>query len=220
MILYGRYRSPFTRRVAISLRLLGMEYEHRPLTAWTHLDDVRAVNPVGRIPALQLDSGEVLFDSGAILDYLDQIAGPERGLVPPREPERHEVLKVAACAMGALEKIVAALYEQTMHPPEKIHLPWIRHNEDQATSALAWLGAHYISPAVPRDKITQAEVTTVAMFDFARIVNPQLVREGRYANLDALIAHCDAFPEFAATLPVGEADKANPALPGSGQEGS
>src|SRR5918992_2483074 len=107
MILIGRYRSPFTRRVAIAMRLLGFEYEHRPHTAWRNLAEVRAVNPVGRVPALIRDSGETLFDSNAILDYLDQIAGPQRALVPPREPERHRVLRLVACAFGALEKIVA-----------------------------------------------------------------------------------------------------------------
>ena len=83
MILVGRYRSPFTRRVAISMQLLGIEYEHRPHTAWSNLAEVRAVNPVGRVPALILDSGEALFDSSAILDYIDQLAGPQRALVPP-----------------------------------------------------------------------------------------------------------------------------------------
>ena len=141
MILVGRYRSPFTRRVAIAMRLLGFEYEHRPYTAWSNLDQVRAVNPVGRVPALVLDSGETLFDSSAILDYLDQLAGPERALLPVQEPERHRVLRISACALGVLEKVVAALYERTMHPPEKVHAPWVQHNEAQARSGLEWLGA-------------------------------------------------------------------------------
>src|ERR1700682_2700267 len=136
MILVGRYRSPFTRRVAISMQLLGIAYEHRPHTTWRNLKEVRAVNPVGRVPALVLDTGETLFDSSAILDYLDQLAGPKCSLVPPKEPQRHEVLRVVACAMGVLEKVVAALYEQTMRPETKIHYPWLQHNEGQAQSGL------------------------------------------------------------------------------------
>jgi glutathione S-transferase len=215
MILFGRYRSPFTRRVAVSMRLLGMQYEHRPMTTWTHLDQVRAVNPVGRIPALQLDSGELLFDSYAILDYLDQLAGPAKALTPAMEPERHQVQRVVACAMGALEKIVAALYEHTMHPREKVHQPWVQHNEGQAGWALAWLEQYYASPANRGGKITQAEITTVIACDFARIVNPSLAAVGRYPALDALIAHCDAQAAFAATMPLAEVDKANPVLPGA-----
>lgn len=43
MILVGRYRSPFTRRVAISMRLLGFSYEHRPQTTWRNLAEVREI---------------------------------------------------------------------------------------------------------------------------------------------------------------------------------
>jgi glutathione S-transferase len=213
VILVGRYRSPFTRRVAISLRQLGFSYEHRPITTWTHLLDVRAVNPVGRIPALILDSGEALFDSVAVLDYLDQLAGPERALVPMNEPERHEVLRVVACAMGALEKIVAALYEHTMHPPEKVHQPWVAHNEDQAQSGLAWLDARAREHWLAVGRLTQADITTTAMFDFARIVNPALVSVGRYPRLEHLSAQCNALPAFAKTQPKSSLDQPNPSLP-------
>jgi glutathione S-transferase len=213
MVLIGRYRSPFTRRVAISMRLLGIAYEHRPHTAWRNLQEVRAVNPVGRVPALILDCGEPLFDSSAILDYLDQIAGPERALVPLREPERHRVLRVTACALGALEKVVAALYEQTMHPPEKVHQPWIAHNEGQARCGLEWLASQALSPWLAGDRLTQADITTVVMYDFTRLVNPGLIADGRYPGIDQLAARCNDLPAFAETRPVGEVDQANPALP-------
>ena len=212
MMLIGRYRSPFTRRVAVTLRLLGIDYEHRPYTAWSHLGEVRAVNPVGRIPALILDSGEILFDSSAILDYLDQIAGAERALVPSAEPARHEVLRIIACALGALEKVVAALYEQTMRPAEKYHLPWIEHNESQARSALEWLAALPQSPWLAGDRLTQADITTVVMLDFTRIVNPQLIA-GKYPQLDALASRCTALAAFKETVPDSALDQSNPALP-------
>lgn len=213
MILIGRYRSPFTRRVAIAMRLLGLEYEHRPHTTWRNLAEVRAANPVGRVPALILGSGETLFDSTAILDYLDQIAGPERALVPAREPDRHRVLRLVACALGALEKVVAALYEQTMHPPEKVHQPWVAHNESQALSALDWLAKTVPSPWLAGARLTQADITTVVTYDFARIVNPRLIPDGRYPSIDRLAARCGDLPAFADTRPVAEVDQANPSLP-------
>ncbi|HEX9278593.1 MAG TPA: glutathione S-transferase family protein [Casimicrobiaceae bacterium] len=213
MILLGRYRSPFTRRVAISLRCLGIEYEHRPFTAWTHLDEVRAVNPVGRIPALILDSGERLFDSAAILDYLDHLVGPARALVSADEPERREVLRVVACAMGALEKVVAALYEHTMRPAGKVHQPWIAHNEAQARGGIAWLEEQASGGWLAANRLTQADITTTAMFDFTRIVNPGLVPAGAYPRLDTLSAYCNTLPAFAETQPTSAVDRADPALP-------
>ena len=213
MILLGRYRSPFTRRVAISLRCLGIDYEHRPITAWTQLDDVRAVNPVGRIPALILNSGERLFDSAAILDYLDHLVDPTRALVPADEPERREVLRVVACAMGALEKVVAALYEHTMRPAAKVHQPWIAHNEAQARGGIAWLDARPGERWLAVDHLTQADITTTAMFDFTRIVNPGLVPAGAYPRLDGLSTYCNTLPAFAETQPTSAVDRADPALP-------
>lgn len=115
--------------------------------------------------------------------------------------------------MGALEKVVAALYEQTMHPPEKVHAPWVEHNEAQSRSALAWLDAITATPWLAIGRLTQADVTAVAMFDFARIVNPPLVPAGAYPRLDALSAHCNRLPAFASTQPVSAVDQANPALP-------
>jgi glutathione S-transferase len=123
------------------MRILDIPYEHLPYTAWSQLNAVREVNPVGRVPALVLDSGESLFDSTAILDYLDQLVGPKRSLAPASGPERRRVLRVTACALGVLEKVVAALYERTMHPPEKVHDPWVKHNENQARSGLDWLNS-------------------------------------------------------------------------------
>ena len=212
MILIGRYRSPFTRRVAISMRLLGFDYEHRPHTAWSNLAEVRAVNPVGRVPALVLDSGETLFDSQAILDYLDQLVGPQHALVPAQEPARHQVLRVTACALGVLEKVVAALYAKTMYPPEKHHAPWIEHNENQARSGLRWLEALDPPAALSRGALTQADITTVAMVDFTRIVNPQLIVDVEYPRLDTLVAYCSEQPPFADTKPVASVDQSNPSL--------
>ncbi len=136
MLLVGRYTSPFSRRVAVSLCYLGFEYEHKPINAWSNLTEMRSYNPVGRVPALVLDDGEVLFDSGAILDYLDFLVGPERALTPLTEPERHGVMRVIVCAMGALEKMVHSVYEVAMHPEEKVHEPWIDHNLSQTELAL------------------------------------------------------------------------------------
>jgi glutathione S-transferase len=194
------------------MRLLGISYEHRPYTAWSQLSEVRKVNPVGRVPALVLASGEALFDSAAILDYLDQLVEPQRALIPANEPERHRVLQITACALGVVEKVVAALYERTMRPPEKIHQPWIDHNESQARSGLQWLAAITSSPWLTGGRLTQADITAVAMYDFTRIVNAPLIPDGRYPRLDALAAECLDLPAFSETRPVSEVDQSNPSL--------
>src|ERR1700754_4308273 len=93
MTLYGRHASPFVRRVAVTLRLYGMEYRHMPLMPFgADKAELAKFNPIARVPALQLADGEMLIDSTAILDHLDGLAGPERALTPAEGYARRRVL--------------------------------------------------------------------------------------------------------------------------------
>lgn len=201
MILVGRYRSPFTRRVAVSLRLLGLPCEHRPLSAWDAFEEVRAVNPLARIPALILDDGEVLYDSNAIVDYIDQLVGPELALTPPSGAARRRVLRFVALALGVTDKVVAVVYEQAQHKPEQVSEGWIERCEKQARSGLAALESENPTLWLAGDRLTQADIATVVMYDFVRLVNPSLLSPGVYPCLDALAARCAELPAFRDTRP-------------------
>jgi len=63
MILVGQYDSPYVRRVAVSLRMLGFAYRHDTRSVFADFDAMRQVNPLGRIPSLVLDDGATLIDS-------------------------------------------------------------------------------------------------------------------------------------------------------------
>ena len=80
MILIGRYDSPYVRRVGVSLHVLAISFELLPLSPFSQAPQFRQFNPIGRMPALILANGEVLIESAAILDYLDEIVGPSRAL--------------------------------------------------------------------------------------------------------------------------------------------
>ena len=73
MILIGRYLSPHVRRCGVTLRVYGMTFEHRPLRTWVETAEVRAANPLGRVPSLILDGGKTLVDSAVIIDALDHM---------------------------------------------------------------------------------------------------------------------------------------------------
>ena len=92
MTLVGQYDSPYTRRVAVSLGLLGFDFGHDARSVFADFDFMRATNPLGRVPSLILSDGTTLIDSMAILDWLDQQVGPERALMPAKGPARREVL--------------------------------------------------------------------------------------------------------------------------------
>ncbi len=73
--------SPYVRRVAIALQLLGLPFEHRALSVFRTFDQFRAINPVVKAPTLVCDDGTVLMDSSLILDYAETLAAP-RSLLP------------------------------------------------------------------------------------------------------------------------------------------
>jgi glutathione S-transferase len=201
MRLIGRYMSPFTRRVAVTLGLLELPFEHQPLTPWHHLEALRQLNPVGRVPALVLDNGEVLIDSNVILDYLDEIVGPERALTPPYGTARRLVQRLTATATGIMDKAVAARYEVTLRPEHKIHQPWIEHNQGQIRSALGWLERQAKIPWMTGRQLTQADISVTVMGDFLRLIDKDLMPKGAYPAIDDLITRASSLAPFSSTQP-------------------
>jgi glutathione S-transferase len=207
MILVGQYDSPYVRRVAISLRVLGLSYEHDTRSVFADFDAMRAVNPLGRIPSLVLDDGEVLIDSAAILDWLDQTVGPERALLSPGGTERRRALRRIALATGAIDKIGVAAYERMMRPAALRWPEWIERCRTQGTGAIATLA---VEPWPAEERLDQAQITTACMVRYVRMADPDLLPPGRFLTLDALSARCEALPAFRATWPADYVLPTNP----------
>ena len=70
-----------------------------------------------------LDDNDVLVESYAILDEIDQMVGSEKALCPPHGAERRRVMKLTAIAVASMEKAQWAFYEPRFRPPEKVHQP-------------------------------------------------------------------------------------------------
>ncbi len=198
MILVGQYNSPFVRRAAVSLRVLGFDCQHDTRSVFGDFDAMRRVNPLVRIPSLVLDDGETLIDSAAILDWLDQTVGPERALAPAAGPERLRVLRRMVLATGVIDKAGAATYERLIRPSAYRWPDWIERCRTQAMGGIEALAAE---PWPTAGRLDQAQITTACMIRFVRMTDPDLIPPGRYPALDALSARCEARPEFLATNP-------------------
>jgi glutathione S-transferase len=96
MILIGQFDSPFVRRVGIALRLYDLPFEHRPWSTFGDADKIAPYNPLRRVPTLVLDDGEVLIESTAILDHLDETART----IPRGRPGRVSSIAETAGVMG------------------------------------------------------------------------------------------------------------------------
>jgi len=204
MQLIGMLDSPYVRRVAISLQLLALPFEHRSLSVFRTFDQFRAINPVVKAPTLVCDDGTVLMDSTLILDYAEALAAP-RSLMPSGLARRQAALRTIGLALAACEKSVQLVYERNLRPPEKQHEPWAARVLGQMHAALGELEAELArrsqSDAAP--SIGAAEVTTAVAWHFTERMLPGTVKDAPYPRLRALSAWAEQLPQFVAA-PYGE----------------
>jgi len=201
MKLIGNYLSPYVRRVAVSLNILDWPFELDEVFVFKNPAVVRRYNPLVRIPVLVLDDGAHLFESSAILDEIDRLAGTERCLTPREGLQRRRVVQTTAIAVACAEKAQWSFYEGRVRPADKLHPPWIDHNDKQVLAGFEHLDASASSVGLDgwiagTTTISQADVTTAVAYTFASTVRPGLDLAGRFRHLSQLARRCEALPAF------------------------
>lgn len=200
MILIGMFDSPFVRRVAISMALLGIPFEHKNWSVGKDQLQIRKINPLGRVPTLVLDDGEVLTESSAILDYLDDRVGSGSALLPVTGALRRKALRLMALATGAAEKAGQQVYETVFRPAEKRHQPWLDRLRKQADGALAALDK--AASGIEGDDwlidegLTQADISVACAFTY--IDEALRLDKKLYPSLRKHVARCEKLPAFKA----------------------
>jgi glutathione S-transferase len=148
------------------------------------------------MPVLVLDDGETLIESAAILDHLDEIAGPTRALMPAGGPERRKSLQILARATAACDKAIAINYERR-RPAERIYDEWIERCRSQLSAALAELECFRLELTSSRGP-RQIEITSACTYAYVSRVAPDIVPVGRYPLLERLSSACELQPQFLA----------------------
>jgi glutathione S-transferase len=200
MILIGMFDSPFVRRVAVSMNLLDMPFEHRNWSVGKDFELIRRFNPLGRVPTLVQANGESLIDSTAILDFLDDAAGPERALLPRSGQQRRDVLKVVAIALGSAEKGLQQLHEILFKPESKRHDPWMDRCRQQMHGGLGELDRLAQARTggwMVADRLTQADITATCVYTYLCDALGLSEPWRAYPALSALASRCEAMPPFA-----------------------
>lgn len=201
MKLFGSTISPFARRIAVSLNVLGLPYEFVRLSTSKQPDEVRKINPLTRIPAVTLDNGETIIESWAILDEIDQIVGPDQALIPASGSARRQVLQTVSLGVGCAEKSVWAYYEVTKRPEEKVHQPWLQHNEAQVLAGYTNLEDQLKNAGVDSlfrsdSRLNQAGITCAVSFRFTAFVRSELDIRGAAPKLAEFSDECEAMDVF------------------------
>ena len=201
MILIGQYDSPFVRRVAIAARLYDMTYEHRPWSVFRDADALAAINPLRRVPTLILDDGEVLVESGAMLDAFDDMVGPDRALAPRSGPLRRRHLKTCGLATGLADKAVSLIYELLLH--EARSQVWIDRCHAQIGDVLDALEAERAIATSTwwfGEALSHADIIVACAVRFTREAHPDLFAADRWPTLTAQIDRCEALDAFSGVV--------------------
>ena len=204
MQLIGMLDSPYVRRVAICLKLLKLDFEHRPISVFSGFEEFRKLNPVVKAPTLILDDGQSLMDSTLILDYVTAVAGSAVASTADHAHDRLRATRLTGLALAACEKTVQIVYERSLRPVEKQHEPWIDRVSAQLLAAYAELEAEVaLSGTLPLDatRIGQAGVIVAVAWRFTQMMVPKIVIAAEYPNLQAFSAFAEQQPAFESTPP-------------------
>ncbi|UXH78413.1 glutathione S-transferase family protein [Roseateles amylovorans] len=209
MQLIGMLDSPYVRRTAIAMLLLGLRFEHRSLSVFRTFDAFSQINPVVKAPTLVCDDGTVLMDSTLILQYAQSLS-PGRLLLPPSDPNLRRALRLIGLALAVCDKSVQAVYEQALRPEDKQHEPWLARVTTQLGTALLELEAELKKAplSAQRDTIGLAGVSIGVAWTFVRQSVPERLPE--LSRLPTLVAYAQAveqLPEFRAA-PHGDGEVA------------
>lgn len=127
-------------------------------------DTVPAKNPLGKIPALERDSGPTLYDSRVICQYINDLA---TGELYPTAPMLWETLTLEATAHGIMDAAVLMVYEGRVRPEEKQFDGWVEAQWDKISRALDALESRWISHlSGPLDMAQIATGCALAYLDF------------------------------------------------------
>ncbi len=199
MKLIGMLDSPFVRRVAISMRLLGLPFEHAAVSVFRGFDEFQRINPVVKAPTLVTNDGSVLMDSTLLLQYAEALAG--RSLSPADPAALVRELRLIGLALAACEKTAQIVYERGLRPAEKQHAPWLERVSGQLQAAYRALDDELAAQPLDASEggIRQSGITVAVAWRFTQFVLPELVPADGCPHLAAYTATVEQLPVFRAS---------------------
>ncbi|AZC33864.1 glutathione S-transferase [Pseudomonas chlororaphis] len=202
MTLFHNPASPYVRKVMVLLHETGqldrVALQASQLTPVNPDAALNQDNPLGKIPALRLADGNVLYDSRVILDYLDQqhVGNP---LIPREGSARWRRLTLAALADGILDASVLIRYELALRAPEKHWEQWLDGQRDKIRRALAVLEADAIAALASHFDV--AAISVACALGYLDFRHPDLQWRDAQPRLAAWYAEVSQRPSMLATQP-------------------
>jgi len=194
MQLIGMLDSPYVRRVAVSLKVLGLAFDLEQVSVFRHFDRFSGINPVVKAPTLITDDGVVLMDSNLILEHVTEIA-PHR-LMPADRASHEKALRQVGLALAACEKTVSIVYECNLRPSEKRHQPWLDRVTGQLRAAWRALEQEVSPDWFTGEELMQPQITTAVAWRFTQHMAGDLVPAADFPTLAVLSARAETLQPF------------------------
>ena len=128
--------SPYSAKVRMAARYCGLEAQSVLVDTNADPDELVDANPLGKIPTL-IDDGVTVYDSRAIMQYLDRKSG--KLLYPRNAQKRTEAEVLEALCDGITDCLLAMVYENRFRPLEKVHQPWLDRQWSKIERSLDYL---------------------------------------------------------------------------------
>ena len=207
MTLHGYFRSAASWRVRIALGLKGLEAGqvfHHLRKGEQRAPDYLALNPQGLLPAFVTDDGEVLTQSLAIIEYLDEVA-PSPALLPADpvlKARVRAVAQVVACDIHPVQNLKVLARLRDLGLSEDQVQDWAATTIEEGLDAIDQLLANQPGPFAFGAQVTLADLFIVPQLGNARRFGVEL----RWPRLVALEAACLELSAFADAVPGKQPD--------------
>ncbi len=203
MKLIASIPSPFARKVRVVLAEKKLDFQLELKNAWSD-DSISESNPLGQVPCLVLDDGQVLFDSRVIVDFLDSCS-PAHRLIPSANRERIEVLTWEALADGLLDAAILVRQELSFagRTPEQRCQAWVDRQMSKVHLSLQAMSKNLADKpwCMAGNRMTLADIAVGCALLWLDFRFPDLNWREAHANLVVLADKLSERPSFLNTLP-------------------
>lgn len=197
MKLIGMLDSPYVRRVAVSLKLYDIAFEHQSLSVFRHFDEFTQINPAVKAPTLVVKDGTVLMDSSLILNYIEDHSAHK--LMPTALSQRTLAFSILGFALAACEKAIQRVYEFDLRPEDKRYQPWIDRITLQLHNACTeWEKLLAVYLKYHQGQVDQVMVTSVVCWTTIQKKLPDMLVVSDFPVIQNLTESLEKLPAFQA----------------------
>jgi glutathione S-transferase len=201
MKLIGSLTSPYVRKVRIVFLEKKVDLDLELENVWAADTKITLNNPLGKVPCLLLDDGEVIYDSRVIAEYADTLS-PVGKLIPTGSRERATVKTWETLADGVEDAGILARLEATLRPPEQQSPAWIERQMGKMNASLAQMSRELGENAwCHSNQMTLADIAVGCALGYLLFRFPNIGWQAQYPNLDALYQKLMQRPSFSETAP-------------------